>query len=110
MVNSRTPAQGPEVQSVGRAPAASFDRLAIVYDRGSGEVRHVHRLTSSESGVKLAEADLRSDALRHAEQFHGRGDLAQAEVTLAEVHEWRPDRAHWVDGEGRLRSERRERG
>lgn len=101
MAKSRN-ADSTAIQSVGRAPAATFDRLAVVYDPDSGEVRHVHRLTSSRKGAKVGEADLRADAIRYAEQFHGRGDLAQAKVALAEVDEWRPGVEHRVDPKGKL--------
>ena len=102
MAKSAASAKGSAIQSAGKAPAAAFDRLAIVYDRDSGQVRHVHRLTSSKKGGRTTDADLRADAVRHAELFHGRVNLGQADVLFAEVREWRPGKSHWVDAKGRL--------
>jgi hypothetical protein len=101
MANSGASERGPAIQSVGRAPAPAFDRLAIVYDRQTGEIQHVHRLTSSEKGGKTTDDELRADALRHAELLHGRTNV-KADVAFAEVHEWQPGHEHWVNEQGAL--------
>lgn len=101
MGNSRATGQIPVIQSVGRAPAPAFDRLAIVYDRRSGEIQHVHRLTSSEKDGKTTDDDLRAAAIRHAEIFHGRGNV-KTDVVFADVHDWQPGREHWVSADGAL--------
>jgi hypothetical protein len=103
MKKSQVQGGNDNIQSVGSARAVSVDRLAIIYDRDSGEVRHVHRLTSSEKKyAKDADRDLRAAALQHAELFHGKSDLVQTDVAFAEAHEWKPGKDHWVNSEGKL--------
>lgn len=91
-------------RSVGTVPAITFDRVAVVFDRDSGEILHVHRVTVARSGQQgLEEGELRRRALEAARNFIGVERLGSTEVLELEPEELERVTAEAADGMRELR-------
>jgi hypothetical protein len=82
--------------STNGAPAVIADKLALVYDK-TGEILHVHRVTTLEGGRSRSDEEIGRAALDHAKRSRHKRASAEAEVLVIEAHELKPGHTHRVD-------------
>jgi hypothetical protein len=87
--------------TIGQAEIIS-DRLAIVYDGATGQLLHIHRVTTMKGGKSRSDEALQQTALEHAATMLPKEALASAQVILAEPHIFKPGHAHKVDVKRRV--------
>jgi hypothetical protein len=93
-----------EIRTVGDVPPIRFDRVAIVFDRGSGEILHHHRVTVARRDAdELGEGEMRERAMLAAANFVAEDRLASAGVLTLSPEELERARAEAAPGMRELR-------
>lgn len=76
--------------------AVTADKVALVYDK-TGEILHVHRVTTLEGGRSRSDEEIGGAALDHARLSRRNLAAAETEVLVLEAHELKPGHTHRVD-------------
>jgi len=84
------------------APAVLSDRLAVVYDRQSGAIVHLHRVTTLAGAKIRSDEQLVSAALEHAGKAIAGFDRTRVQVLIIEPDAIKPGHIHSVDVERRV--------
>jgi hypothetical protein len=93
-----------EIRTVGNVPPIRFDRVAIVFDPGSGEILHHHRVTVTRRDADdLGEGEMRERAMLAAANFVAEDRLASAEVLTMSPEELEQARVEAETGMQELR-------
>lgn len=86
-----------KVESTPGGPKVIADRLAVVYDRASGNIVHFHRVTTLQGGKTRSDDEVASAALEHAGKANPSFDQKQVRVLIVAPHAIRPGHTHRVD-------------
>ncbi len=86
-----------KIESTPGGPKVVSDRLAVVYDRASGNIVHFHRVTTLEGGKARSDDELVSAALEHAGKANSSLNRSRVNVLIVAPHAIRPGHTHRVD-------------
>jgi hypothetical protein len=86
-----------KVESTPGAPKVVADRLAVVYDRASGNIVHFHRVTTLQGGKTRSDDEVMSAALEHASKTNSAFDRSRVNVLIVAPHAIKPGHTHRVD-------------
>jgi hypothetical protein len=74
-----------------------LDKLSVVYDRNTGRVVHMHRVTSLKGGHSPSDHEIQRRALEHAVHSHKELKAEHLAVTYAEPTVIQPRTNYTVD-------------
>jgi hypothetical protein len=85
------------ITSTPGVPAIMSDKICVAYDPRTGDIVHIHRVTTLEGAEIPSEESIRACTLRHAENRLQISQTCPAETMFAEPRHFHPAANHKVD-------------